>query len=69
MCLAFPGKIVSINKDMAIVDYEAEKRKAKLIDKKLKVGDYVIVQGKIVIEKIPTKDAVKWLEMIKSGKA
>jgi hydrogenase maturation factor len=69
MCLAYPGKIIRISKDMATVDYEVEKRRAKLVEKKYRVGDYVVVQGRIVIEKIPKKDAEKWLEMIKSGKA
>ena len=69
MCLAFPGKIVKIKDDMATVDYEAEKRVARLVEKKYKIGDYVIVQGRIVIEKVPKKDAEKWIGMIKSGKA
>jgi hydrogenase maturation factor len=69
MCLAYPGKIEKIKKDIATIDYDFEKRQAKLIDTKFKVGDYVIVQGKIVIEKVPKKSAEQWLEMIKSGKA
>ena len=28
MCLAIPGKIIKIEKDIALVDYKAEKRKA-----------------------------------------
>ena len=67
MCFAYPGKIVGIKGDSATVDYGSEKRTAKLIERKYKVGDYVVVQGKVVIEKIPTRDAVKWLETIKSG--
>jgi hydrogenase maturation factor len=67
MCLAYPGKIIGIKGDSATVDYGSEKRVAKLIERKYKVGDYVVVQGKVVIEKIPTRDAVKWLETIKNG--
>lgn len=69
MCLAYPGKIAKIVGDVATVDYETEKREARLVEKGYRKGDYVIVQGKIVIEKIPTKDARVWLEMVKSGKA
>ena len=69
MCLSYPGKIIKISKDLATIDYTSEKRKAKLISKKLKIGDYVIVQGKIVIEKVDKKSAEKWLEMIHTGKA
>ena len=69
MCLSYPGKIIKISKDLATIDYTSEKRKAKLISKKFKIGDYVIVQGKIVMEKVDKKSAEKWLEMIHSGKA
>ena len=64
MCLAVPGKIVKITGDKAIVDYIVEKRTARLVSNKFRVGDYVIVQGKIVVEKVEQKPAEKWLETI-----
>ncbi|NQV08488.1 HypC/HybG/HupF family hydrogenase formation chaperone [Candidatus Woesearchaeota archaeon] len=64
MCLAYPGKIVKIDGDMATIDYDTEKRSAKMIDK-FNVGDYVIVQGKIVIQKVPKKDAEEFIKMVK----
>ncbi|KHO45383.1 MAG: hypothetical protein QS98_C0011G0078 [archaeon GW2011_AR3] len=69
MCLAYPGKILKISKDMATIDYDTEKRKAKIVERKYRPGDYVIVQGRIVIEKVNKKAAERWLEMIHSGKA
>ena len=66
MCLSFPGKIVRIKGDNAIVDYIVEKRTARLVDKKFKVEDYVIVQNKIVVEKVEQKPAEKWIETIKA---
>lgn len=63
MCLACPGKIVKIEKDIVTVDYGTEKRKAKIIDS-FNIGDYVIVQNKIVIQKIPKKDAEEFIRMI-----
>ncbi|MBS3133873.1 HypC/HybG/HupF family hydrogenase formation chaperone [Candidatus Woesearchaeota archaeon] len=63
MCMAVPGKIIRINKDMAIVDYGKEKREAKLVEKKFNVGDYVIVQNKIVIEKVPEQEVREWLSL------
>lgn len=68
MCLAFPGKIVEIAWPHAKVDYEREKRVARLVERKYRVGDYVIVQGGVVIEKIPRKQAVEWLESVKNAK-
>lgn len=64
MCLAFPGKIIAVKNGMATVDYGAEKRQAKLVDKRFKKGDFVIVQNKIAVEKIPKKSAEEWLKVI-----
>ncbi|MFH1592087.1 MAG: HypC/HybG/HupF family hydrogenase formation chaperone [Candidatus Woesearchaeota archaeon] len=65
MCLAIPGKIVEINGDMAIVDYGSEKREAKIVEEGYGLGDFVIVQGKIVIEKVPEEEVKQWLELLK----
>jgi hydrogenase expression/formation protein HypC len=64
MCLAYPGKIVEIKKDVATVDYKTEKRKAKLLEKKYKIGDYVIVQAGIVVQKVAKKEALESLKLI-----
>lgn len=65
MCLAVPGKIIEINKDTATVDYGVEKRKGKIIEKEYKEGDYVIVQGGIVVQKIEKKEAEEALRLYK----
>ena len=67
MCLAIPGKIITINKDTATVDYGSEKRQAKIIEGDFKVGDFVIVQGKIVIEKVPEEQVQGWLDVVKQN--
>lgn len=64
MCLAIPGKIVKIEKDDAIVDYVSEKRTGKIVEGTYKVGDYVVIQGGLVIEKIPDEQAKKWLKAL-----
>jgi hydrogenase expression/formation protein HypC len=63
MCLAIPGKITEIKKDIATVDYGSEKRTAKIVQGKFKVGDYVIVQAKIVSEKISEEQMKEWLKL------
>ena len=65
MCLAVPGKIIKIEKDIATVDYIAEKRKARLV-KKFRINDYVIVQGGVVLMKIPKKQAIESLKAFAS---
>lgn len=59
MCLAIPGKIVNIQGDTAIVDYGNEQREAKLINMDIKRGDFVVVQNKMILQKVPEKEALQ----------
>jgi len=65
MCLAIPGKIIKIEKDIATVDYETEKRQAKIVEKGYNIGDYVLVQGQIIIQKVPEQEVAQWLSLFK----
>ena len=65
MCLAIPGKIVKISGHKVVVDYDGELREAAIIEGDFKTGDYVIVQGKIVIEKVPAAQIKKWKDFLK----
>ena len=69
MCLAVPGKIIEIKGNEAVVDYDIEKRKALLLEKTYKIGDYVIVQGKVVVQKIEKKEALDALKLYKQSVA
>ncbi len=62
MCLAVPGKIVKISEDKATVDYGCEKRTAGIVGNEFKVGDYVIVAGRMVVQKVPEKQAMQSLK-------
>ena len=64
MCLAIPGKIIKIKGDEATIEYGEIIRQAKLIEKKYKINDYVIVQARVVMQKIPKKQALETLKMI-----
>jgi len=63
MCLAIPGEIIDIDGDIATVDYGSEKRKAKIVDGKYSVGEYVIIQGKVVCDRVPDEQVKRWLKM------
>jgi len=63
MCLAIPGKILEIKDNIALIDYGDEKREADCSLVKCKVGEYVIVSNKIVIDKVPEKEAIESLKM------
>lgn len=62
MCLAIPGKIIKIKNNIALVDYKTEKRNGRIVEGDYKTGDYVIVQGGLVIEKIPQEQAEDWVK-------
>lgn len=58
MCLAIPGKIVKINKDMAVVDFSGVETKVglHLVDSS-KVGDWVISHAGMAIHKMTEEQA------------
>ncbi len=66
MCLAIPGKVIRIENGEAVIDYGLgdEPVKANILEE-CKVGDYVIVQAKMVIQKVPKDEALKTLELVR----
>ncbi|MBM3234052.1 HypC/HybG/HupF family hydrogenase formation chaperone [Candidatus Pacearchaeota archaeon] len=67
MCLSIPGKVEKIENGKIIVDYGSGKRTADFSLADIQEGDYVIVKEKIVIEKIPKKEAEEYLKLIKNA--
>jgi hydrogenase expression/formation protein HypC len=65
MCLAIPGKIVEVGENYFVVDYESEKREVNFSMVEVAVGDYVIVNNKIIIAKVSEKRAREFLEMLR----
>lgn len=63
LCLTIPGKVTKVEKGFAIVDYSGEKRKASAQLVKVKPGDYVVVQAKFVVQKIPKKEALEAIKL------
>jgi len=66
MCLAVPGKITKINKDIAIVDFGKVKREVSIsLTPSAKIGDYVLVHAGFSIQIIEPEDAKETLELFK----
>jgi len=65
MCLTIPGKIIKIEGDIATLDYGSETREAKIVEGDYKVGDCVLVQARIIVEKVDEKQMEGWLEVLK----
>jgi hydrogenase expression/formation protein HypC len=65
LCLAIPGKVEKVEKGFAVIDYSGEKRKASSELVKVKPGDYVLVQAKFVVQKIPKQEALEAIKLWK----
>ena len=70
MCLAIPGKILEINGNSALVDFDGIKQKVIIaLIQNPEVGKYVIIHAGYAIEMMNEKDALDiiedWNEMSK----
>jgi hydrogenase expression/formation protein HypC len=65
MCLGVPGKIVSIEGEVATVDFWGVQRQVQLhiVDEPVVVGDYVLNHVGFAIRKIPAEDIEATLAM------
>ncbi|MDG6228869.1 MAG: HypC/HybG/HupF family hydrogenase formation chaperone [Candidatus Thermoplasmatota archaeon] len=68
MCLAVPGKIISIDKEnnQATIDYGNKTiRKANISLVTVSVGDYVLVHAGFAIQKVDPKEAEETLALFR----
>ena len=66
MCLAIPGKIVSINGNTAIVDFDGIEQEVIIaLVLNPEVGKYVIIHAGYAIEQMEEKDAMEAIEQWK----
>ena len=68
MCLAIPAKIIKITKTKANVKQMSVAKEINIsILPGLKLGDYVIIQGGMAVQKIPKKEAEEIIKLVKEG--
>ncbi len=68
MCIAFPGKVLSIDQDnFAIIDISGTRREVSLeiVDEPVAVGDYVICHAGYAIQRIDEEVAQEKLAFLK----
>jgi hydrogenase expression/formation protein HypC len=66
MCVAIPMKVVEINGNVAVCEYENIKRTARIdLIPDIQVGDYIIIHTGFAIQKIDIKDAEETLKLFK----
>jgi hydrogenase expression/formation protein HypC len=64
MCLAIPGKVVSVEQDKAKVDFgEGVFREVNITLVSASIGDYVLVHAGYAIEVLDKKDALETLNL------
>ncbi len=66
MCLSIPGKVISIENDIATVSVGGSKVQAglQLLDD-VKIGDYVLVHSGFALQLISEEEAARTLELIR----
>ncbi|MHA1674158.1 MAG: HypC/HybG/HupF family hydrogenase formation chaperone [Promethearchaeota archaeon] len=72
MCLAIPGKILSLEEHFAMADFAGTQKKIVVaLLPKIQIGEYVIVHAGYAIEKISHEVAqeslASWKELISEG--
>lgn len=66
MCLSIPGKIISINDDIADVSIGGNIVKVGIqMLENIKKGDYVLVHAGFALQKIDEKEALETLQLLK----
>lgn len=73
MCLAIPGKIVSINGDQANIDFGGTMKTANVSMVDAKVGMWAVIHAGFAIELMDEEEAQEtlklWNEFVDSGNA
>ncbi|MCB9359615.1 HypC/HybG/HupF family hydrogenase formation chaperone [Candidatus Woesearchaeota archaeon] len=67
MCMSIPGKLIKVDGNKAIVQYDQEDREVTLLDPEIKEGDFVVVQNKLIMQKVPEKEALESIKVWKKA--
>ena len=65
MCLGVPGRVVSVEENLAVVDFFGVRRQVRLelVDQPVEPGDYILNHVGYAIRRIPESDIEGTLEM------
>lgn len=64
MCVAIPGKVLSIEDGKAVVDFSGNQVKAYVGLVNVKIGDYVLVHAGCVIQTMKQQEAEELIELM-----
>ena len=63
MCVAAPGRVIEINGDTAVIDYNGNRVNANKGIVDVKIGDYALVHAGLIIQVLPEDEAKYMLEL------
>lgn len=63
MCVAAPGKVIEINGDTAIIDYNGNKVSANKGIVDVNIGDYALVHAGLIIQVLPDDEAQNMIDL------
>lgn len=65
MCVALPGKVVSMEENIATVDFDGNTVRAHAGVVDINVGDYVLVHAGMIIQKMSRTEADNMVELFR----
>ena len=65
MCVALPGKVVKLEKDNALVDFNGNFVKARSGFVNVEPGDYVLVHAGCILQKVSQAEQDEMAELMK----
>ncbi|MCM1113972.1 MAG: HypC/HybG/HupF family hydrogenase formation chaperone [Clostridium sp.] len=63
MCVAAPGKVIEIDGDKVVLDYDGNKVNANKGIVDVQLGDYALVHAGLIIQVLPEDEAKFMLEL------
>jgi len=63
MCLALPGKVISMNGDTAEIDFGGVVKHANITMVEPKIGDWVVVHAGFAIETMDEEEAKRTIDL------
>jgi hydrogenase expression/formation protein HypC len=64
MCLAYPGKIIKINADKAVLDIKGFQKEVNISLVEVELGDFVMVHAGFAIERMTKEEALEALKLV-----
>lgn len=69
MCVAVPGKVISIDKGLGKVDFLGAIREISVeLIEEVSIGDYIIAHAGYAVERIKDEDAVETIKLFEELK-